>query len=243
MRQIRIYCEALTDTQQQLIINDDDAHHHIANVLRLQVGNELSIFNGNGLEIVAKISLIQKKQTNVDIIEKLQRNVESNCKLSLAQCSIKKDKMDWLIQKACELGVYEITPIISELCQSPPKKELQQKRLQHWQKILIGACEQCGRNQLPKLNEFCTLENYLKKNSTENVFILNPYKGGTQNLPPSVTSAHLIIGPEGGFTGREINIAEKNNAKNFQCGPRILRAETAAITALSLFQFKFGDLS
>lgn len=243
MRRTRIYCENFNANQETLSI-DNAAHHHIANVLRMRADDEVFIFDGRGLEIRAKIIATNKKQTTLALIEVLNKQTESPCQLSLAQCiTAKKEKMDWIIQKACELGVYQITPIISEYCQSPQKTELQKKRIQHWQKIIINACEQCGRNVLPTLNAFTSFEAYLKQQHESPLFLLNPHNNTETHLPEKLQQAHLIIGPEGGFSTHEVSLAAQHTIHNIQLGPRILRAETAAISALTLFQARYGDLS
>ena len=222
---------------------DEKASHHLARVLRAAIGEEITLFNGEGGEYRAVIRAISKKQVDVELLQFSSRTVESPVHLILAQGIARGEKMDFVIQKAVELGVSEIYPIITERCNVRLDKEREQKRLEHWRAVVISACEQCGRNQLPILHAPMLLPAWLQALRAELKFILLPQV--ERKLKAHSTTAKqisLLIGPEGGLSEQEITAAQAADFIALNLGPRVLRTETAALTALAVLQFQFGDI-
>jgi 16S rRNA (uracil1498-N3)-methyltransferase len=233
--------------QQSLAVNtiiqiSDKAFHHLAHVMRVKIGDEIILFNGNGSEYLANISKIHKKYIEVTIISFIDKNIESNLNLHLAQGIARNEKMDFIVQKAVELGVKSITPLITERSNYKSMKERDEKRLQHWQSIIISACEQSGRNNLPAIAAPISYQEWLSALSKPYGFVLTPHSAG--KLPNNISSesTYLLIGPEGGLSAKEIESAVNKNFHYLNLGPRILRTETATISALSIVQHCFGDL-
>jgi 16S rRNA (uracil1498-N3)-methyltransferase len=225
---------------------DKPAANHIVNVLRLSTNDSLIIFNGEGGEYSSKIISAVKRKVSIKLEKFSAIEKESPLKIHLLQGISRGEKMDFSIQKTVELGVSSITPIITERCGVKLSKERWGKRLDHWQKIIISACEQCERNSLPQLFPISTLTDYFSFASNKNTLklTLNPYAQNTLSrikTPPQ--EIVLLIGPEGGLTDLEIQLAEKNNFKSLKIGSRILRTETAALTVIAALQSRWGDLA
>ena len=219
----------------------DNAARHIGLVLRLSVDDKIILFNGDGVDYLSEIVEIQKKKINIKIIEKNNINRESVLSLHLGQAISRSEKMDWVIQKAVELGVNEITPIITQytVAKASPQK------LEHWKKIIISACEQCGRNKIPVLHAPLSLSTWMQQNKIQLGIIFDPEAElSLKNIDclgnPQVP-VYLLIGPEGGFNSDEIKLAEQYKLQAVKLGNRILRTETAAIAAISALQVLFGD--
>jgi len=217
-----------------------DAAHHCAHVLRYKVGDYLTLFNGDGFDYLATINLIEKKQCQVKITKKISLNNESPLKINLIQGIARGDKMDLIIQKAIELGVSEITPFFTERCNVKLDGKRLEKKLSHWKKIIISACEQSGRAIIPKLNEAIQI---MKLADMENTSIyLEPKAKQTFPDLKFDNSINLFIGPEGGFSEKDLTQLVNCGAKGIKLGPRILRTETAGLSAISILQSQFGDL-
>lgn len=217
------------------------ASHHIATVLRAKIGEELIVFNGQGGEYRAVITLIDKKGVEINIKEWIVRDTESRIVIHLAQGIARGEKMDFIMQKAVELGVQKIIPLITERCNVRLKGDREEKRWQHWQSIIISACEQSGRNYLPELSSPLTLQEWLPQVTAEHRFVLSPH--AHDSLPQSTSSTFaLLLGPEGGLSEDEIKQAEHYQFLPLKLGPRILRTETATIAALATLQYCYGDL-
>jgi len=155
----------------------------------------------------------------------------------------KGDRMDWIVQKATELGVNVISPLLTERSELKLNAERWEKKLNHWREIIISACEQCGRNRLPVLNPAQLLPEFLKSNVAETKLVLDPNPSGFCLADvQSPRSIAILIGPEGGFSAEEINQAKENGFMAWSLGPRILRTETAPVAALSILQSYWGDV-
>lgn len=239
MRITRIYQAAILHTQENITLNDT-ASHYLTNVLRCQVGDECLLFNGNGFETPARIIEIKKTGVIVSMSQQIENHRESPLPLHLAQAIAKSDKMDWILQKATELGINEITPLWTDYSEVKLNEERLRKKLTHWQGILISAAEQSGRAILPKLNPACALKDLPLSKPT---VLLSPR--GTQSLT-ALTEAipsrlTLCIGPEGGFSATEEAWAVQQGAHLMTMGKRILRTETASIAAIAVAQTLWGD--
>lgn len=223
---------------------DSRALHYVAHVLRAKTNDGLIIFNGQGGEYTANIIHIDKKNVTVRLKNFVARECESPLELFLVQGISRGEKMDFTIQKAVELGVKKIMPIFTERCNVKLDDERQAKRLQHWQSIVISACEQCGRNRLPAITPPASLDYWLQVAQPGIRFALSP--SSTRTLKdikiPATTQVVLLIGPEGGLSDAEIKKLMAHQFLPLNLGPRILRTETAALAAITALQVISGDL-
>jgi len=220
---------------------DPSASHHLANVLRTTVGEPVTLFNGEGGEYAGTIHRIDKKQVIVKITEFIEREAESPLQLTLAQGISRGEKMDYTIQKAVELGVKTIVPLITERCNVKLDAQRWQKRLQHWQAIIISACEQSGRNRVPEITPPQPLAEWLPTVTSDVRFVLSPHTKSTA-IMADIASITLLVGPEGGLSEKEMVIAKQYHFSSIQLGPRILRTETAAVAAIAAIQSQLGDM-
>lgn len=223
---------------------DDNAAGHLRKVLRLPNGAKIIVFNGHGGEYSGEISQISRHTVQVKIQQLIERDVETPLKIHLGQAIAKGERMDMVMQKAVELGVNQITPLFTERCNVQLDKARIQKKIRHWQGIIINACEQSGRNYLPVLHEPLTLNEWLHKTSAEISLVLDPYAKDAidfRSIQPQ--STRLLIGPEGGLSEAEVNHALHCQFKGLQLGPRILRTETAALAAICVLQCWWGDFA
>lgn len=215
---------------------------HMIKVLRLKVGQSVSLFDGENHETEAVIITVDRQQVTVSIGEVKQVCRESSLRLHLAQGLSKGERMDLVVQKAVELGVTEFTPVITEHTAFSLDKKRLEKKHHHWQKIIENASAQCGRNRLMQLNPTISFNAVLAPQKSTLV-LLNPRgKRNISELKENLDRICLLVGPEGGFSESEVNAIEKAGGYNLQLGPRILRTETAAITGVSYLQMQFGDL-
>jgi 16S rRNA (uracil1498-N3)-methyltransferase len=227
-----------------IITLSDQASHHLARVLRASVGDRLTLFNGEGGEYAAVITDITRKTVIAQIESYLAREVESPVDLCLAQGISRGEKMDYTIQKAVELGVNKIIPLLTERCNVKLDEERRLKRQQHWQSIAISACEQSGRNKVPDIAMPQSLMTWLPTVSSAHCFVLAP-QAETRLQQVSVSKNAqivLLIGPEGGLSDIEIHQACQQGFLALNLGPRVLRTETAAVAALTALQCYFGDM-
>lgn len=242
MRTPRFYDpQTLTVASEILLAADATQHIH---VLRLKVGAEIILFNGLGGQYLAQLSDVQKRSCSAHIRAYQNTCNESPLQLHLGQVISRGDRMEFVIQKAVELGVNEITPLISERCGVKIDAQRMLKKQQQWQKIAIAACEQSGRNIVPSIHNTEDLATWCKSRDIATKLTLHPrakYSIGT--LPDNIKNIRLLIGPEGGLTEDEVILTETLNFTETLLGPRILRTETAALTAITALQCRFGDLA
>ncbi|MER0202353.1 MAG: 16S rRNA (uracil(1498)-N(3))-methyltransferase [Nitrosomonas sp.] len=223
--------------------------HHAARVLRLKEGDALTLFNGQGGEFSAHITSITKSSTTVRVDAYHAIDRESPLSIELAQAVCVNEKMDWIIQKAVELGVTRIQPVTTARSIVHLSGERADKRQQHWQKIVISACEQCGRNYVPQVLPLISLPEWLSRKKSgqsprDVCFMLSTT--ATQSLkeipkPPADANLALVIGPEGGFTPEEEVVVLHTGFVPVRLGKRILRTESAALTAIAALQTLWGD--
>lgn len=236
MSKVRAY-HPFSLTQQSEQALTDEAFHHLIKVLRLKEGAAITLFDGNNREAHAIIQSVSKKEALCKIEEVMKVNREHPRALTLAQCLGKGEKMEWIIQKAVELGVSAFTPILSERTVVKLSKERLEKKLASWQKVIIGASEQCGRNQLMRLNPPIALNTFLQQANETTLFFHPKAEKTLKTLElPELKPLNLLIGPEGGFSDSEVEVAHQF-ATPVQLGPRILRMETAALVGVSLLLF------
>ncbi len=216
-----------------------EATRHLTTVLRLRPGAALSLFDGRGAAHMATL----QENGRATVGRRLDDDTEPPLSLHLLQAISKGERMDFVIQKATELGVTAITPVLTERCIVRLSGERATKRLRHWREILINACEQCGRYRLPSLHDITPLGQALQNAGEGLKLVLDPVsEKGPQTLPRPDNKVALLIGPEGGLTEGEIRQARQQDFVGLRLGPRTLRTETAAIAALSALQALWGDL-
>ena len=215
--------------------------HYLSKVLRMQTGRELTVFNGEGGQYSAEIVNITKKNVSIEIKAFSPENRQSHLELELAIGISRGERMDWVLQKATELGVTKITPLITERTEVKLGGERADKKFLHWQQILVSACEQCQRNLLPDLSEPVLFNDWITASKAEYKFVL--HHRDSQGLPATqnVHSVELLIGPEGGLSDEEIAQAIQKKFLPLTLGPRVLRTETAPVAAISLVQYLWGD--
>ena len=242
MRTPRIYTPQALAANHTLPL-DNDAANHVGRVLRMQAGQALQLFNGDGNNYAATITEVSKKQVTVKIIDAQTNPVESPLNIHLGQAISRGDRMDFAIQKAVELGVTEITPLFTERCGVKLDGERLSKRNEQWQKIAISACEQSGRSVIPVVHPAINLDQWLAQDTNSLQLTLDPRASATIKTLTASQHIRLVIGPEGGFTDIEVAATSLAGFTGIQLGPRVLRTETAALSAISALQLQFGDLA
>lgn len=244
MRTIRIY------TPQELVADrvltlEQPASQHLIQVLRLKQGSQITLFNGNGYQYPATLIDSDKKACRVQLKPSDYEEPASGLHITLALALSKGERMDFAFQKSVELGVNAIVPLITQRSVVKLDRERRQKKLTHWQKVVIGACEQSGRCRLPDMAPIQKIEEWLAADrSGGHKLILHPF-----NDKPitGITPANgpfriiLLIGPEGGLTDNEVELAVATGYRAVRIGPRILRTETAPLAAISALQTLWGD--
>ena len=222
-------------------------HIHATKVLRLKVGDQFALFNGDGYDYVAKVIELSKHKTSVEIIDRYEVNHESPLKITLAQGLAAGDKMDWIIQKAVELGIQSIQPLLTERSIIKLDRERADKKLEHWRTVAISACEQTGRSIIPDILSPIHLVQWLSnQNQIANSLklILTPAKAQNINhLEKPSSPVVFMVGPEGGFSEKEMNLALSSSFVPVNFGKRVLRTETASVVALSIMQNLWGDFA
>lgn len=242
MRIPRIYLPAQYSRGQSIELTEH-AFQHAIKVLRLKQNARLILFNGGGEEYLAVVESIDKRNATVIIQQQLESTKESDLVIQLGLGISKGDRMDFAIQKAVELGVAEITPLFTEHCVVHLDEKRMQKKINHWQGVIISACEQSGRSVLTKLNTPVTLSQWSQSSHDFSV-IFDPVATNTlKDISPEGNRVNLIIGPEGGLSSNEIaELKKKEKFYAVKFGPRILRTETAAVSAITAAQLLWGDL-
>lgn len=232
----RFYIEAelAVDTQIELT---ETVFHHWCKVLRAQVGDQATLFNGQGGEYNVELTEVSKKSATVQVSTFNPSNRTPAIRTLLGQVMSKGDRMDYAIQKAVELGVSEIQLLTSERCEMRLKYDRDQKKLDHWQGIAIAACEQCGMNIVPKILAPLSLEKWLASELPETKLVLAPNKDETSPLSNAKANIALLIGPEGGLSETEIQTANEVGFVNWCIGERVLRTETAPVVALAILNY------
>lgn len=229
---------------QEIILLDERNVHYVSRVLRANVGDELILFNGEGGEYNATIVQIDKKDVILKINQWIDREAESSLKLYLAQGISRSEKMDFTIQKAVELGVQKIFPVVTERCNVKLDEARCAKRLQRWESIIISACEQSGRNTIPELYPIQTLDTFLASDAADCKLVLAPIasKKIAELTIKNNSTVTLLVGPEGGLSSAEIMKAVQCHYLSLNLGPRILRTETAGLAAITALQCYAGDM-
>ncbi|MEZ5462575.1 16S rRNA (uracil(1498)-N(3))-methyltransferase [Dokdonella sp.] len=221
------------------------AGEHLARVLRLERGHPIVLFNGDGREFQAEISELTKRSVSARVLgEKDATDRESPLQLTLAQGIARGEKMDLVLQKATELGVTRIVPLITGRTEVKLDAERTARRLAHWQAVIAGACEQCGRVRLPKLETPVRLAHWAAELDTSAGLrlALDPTGKVMPRSLPAFERATLVVGPEGGLSDQDLSILDQADFLGLRLGPRILRTETAGLAAITALQAIHGDM-
>lgn len=221
---------------------DAEQGHYLQNVLRLRAGATLTVFNGEGGEFAAKVIEAHRAGVVLELAEPRARDAESPLRVTLGLGISRGERMDLAVQKAVELGVYRIRPLFTEHCVVRLEDNKRQQRQTHWQKIAISACEQCGRNRVPEVDEPLDLVDWLPGQTGLRLFLDPRAEASLATLPKPDGEVTVLSGPEGGFADRERDMALKLGFTGVRLGPRILRTETAVLAALTAVQVVWGDL-
>ena len=242
MRVPRLYQPGHYQTGDTLDL-EEDALRHAVHVLRLRSGDTVRLFNGLGGEFAAVLAEVGRRKATVTVGEFAQVEVESPLAITLWQGISRGERMDYTIQKAVELGVHIIQPVFTQRSVDL-KDDRAEKRQQHWQRVAISACEQCGRNRIPAIRPPQNLLNLLDVRAEQNDALrLFLDSHAATPLPDTLTTPGVILlaGPEGGFSEEERHAIAAADFQATLLGPRILRTETAAVAALAVIQARWGD--
>ena len=220
------------------------AGEHVARVLRLRVGDALTLFDGRGGEWSAQITAIAHSKVRARCLVHQDIERESPLAVTLLQSLARGEKMDWVVQKATELGVQRIQPVSAERSVVQIDDERAVRRLEHWQAVAAGACEQCGRNRLPRVDAPLGFAQACLVDPAATRLVLDADAGiSLCSAVPGATAVVLLIGPEGGLTDAELALTQSRGFVPVRFGPRILRTETAAVAAIAALQVIAGDYS
>ncbi|MGE4349268.1 MAG: 16S rRNA (uracil(1498)-N(3))-methyltransferase [Candidatus Berkiella sp.] len=236
----RIYYPTSLSKNQTLSL-DSEASHYVSKVLRLKENDQIFLFNGEGGEYLAQIKHL-KKTIMVQLIDYQLINRESSLQIHLGHGLARADKMDWVIQKTSELGVTTITPLETQRSIIKLENDRKEKRQTHWERIAISACEQSGRTSIPLVHQPQPVKTWALQ-SFEGISVFFDPKSTTsiKSLKPH-SHFRIAVGPESGWSDDEIQCLKNHGFIALSLGPRILRTETASVTAVSLLQGIFGDL-
>jgi 16S rRNA (uracil1498-N3)-methyltransferase len=239
----RFYCPFPLSVGALIALPDHVAHH--IHVVRLGTGDAITLFNGQGGEYTATLSTLEKKRAMAEVKAFSPREAELPYAVTLAQALPEASKMDWIIEKAVELGAVGIQPLAAQRCVVRLSAERAQKKMEHWQGIIVAASEQSGRNRLAHLGEPANFTDWIVQQDLHERILLSPRAEHTlghwaRHRPPQAVA--LLIGPEGGLTEEEEKIAIAKGALALSIGPRVLRTETAGLAAIAALNAVWGEL-
>jgi 16S rRNA (uracil1498-N3)-methyltransferase len=226
---------------------DPSESHHLLRVLRLGVSARVRVFDGADREYECEVVNAARGAVEVSILEELTTRVESSLRIVLAQALIKSDKFDWIIQKSTELGVARVAPLVTEYSDARRIEGRTGQRVNRWQRISLEALKQCGRRRMVEIGEPINWLDYCAHDDCDlKLFFCESGGIGIDragaDFSTSIESVSVAIGPEGGWSNQEINFAKERGFLPVHTGPRVLRTETAAVVAVALVQYLFGDL-
>jgi 16S rRNA (uracil1498-N3)-methyltransferase len=244
MRLSRIFTQQALKTGRDVDLAADKAHY-IGHVLRLKPGQLVALFNGHeAADYEARIDSLGKASARLHILQRHEKSCDPDIRISLIQAIGKFDTLDLIVQKATEIGVHKLIFFNAERTQFPLKDHKTEKKLAHWRGIIESACEQCGRNSLPSLTFYSSLEKCLADLPPANRLLLDFGSKTLSEFTPKQgpSDFQLLIGPEGGLNEREVQSCKQQDFSGCTLGPRVLRMETAAISILGLIQHLHGDM-
>lgn len=242
MRKTRIYLSATLDVDTTTVL-DKAASHHLIRVLRMKTGAAINLFNNSGNEYECTLLDLSQSAAKVRVHSCQPCHTESKLQIHLLQGISRGDRMDLSIQKATELGVTKITPVMCERTNVSLSTERWHKKLEHWQQIIISACEQSGRCQLAELTDISQLSEATRDSVAATRLVLDPATSTSLGAINATHTIALLVGPEGGLTEHEVETAKQNGFSGVTLGPRVLRTETAGIASIAALQALWGDLS
>jgi 16S rRNA (uracil1498-N3)-methyltransferase len=238
----RIFCDVRLGPGAQFALAPDAAQH-VSKALRLKAGDALTVFDGRGGEYDASIQRIERDRVDLKVGAWRDVERESALRIGLAQGLPEADKMDWVIQKAVELGVAWIQPLVCDRSVVRLSSERAAKREAHWRRVAIAACEQSGRNRLPDVRPTASFMSWIAVPAEGPRWMLSPQSESVARHAPPASPLELLVGPEGGLSERERELALSQGCESVALGPRILRTETAPIVALAAIHALWGDLT
>ena len=233
MKKPRLYAGALGQVAGEVVLSERN-HHYLSRVLRAKTSQVIELFDGTGRSYQATIKNISKRETIAQILN-ITKHKDRRLRVTLGLALIRSERFNWALQKATELGVFAIQPLITQFTDSPPETDRLKKKWGHWQEIVVNACEQSENNWLPELNR----PSYLHELVLPQQVVMAHPAGESAHIDTTRESL-LLIGPEGGFSDDEVSSLLKKQVKPMSLGPRILRAETAAIVGLTLLGHQYG---
>lgn len=242
MREIRVFVELpLADGRE--FVAPEALAHYARNVLRLSQGDALRVFDGSGSEFSATITAVSKKEVRILTGAPLPALPESPLAVHLGVGLSRGERMDYALQKATELGVASITPLLLSRCNARLSEERSESRMRHWRQVIVSACEQSGRACVPELGVTSSLDAWLAERSALPGLVLHTRDAvPLDTLDPAPHGVRVLIGPEGGLDDMEFAAARAAGFRPWSLGPRVLRAETAPVAALAILQHRWGDL-
>ena len=226
------------------VLLPEQAGEHVARVLRLERGHPLILFNGDGCEYDATLASLAKRAVTAEVGQVREVDRESKLDITLAQGVARGEKMDWILQKATELGVARIVPLVTERTEVKLDEERAERRVAHWRSVAAGACEQSGRTRLPEIQAPLRLDRWLSDLDTDvalRLALLPEGDTGLRQFSQADDGVLLCVGPEGGFSDNDVAMLRHAQFHGLRLGPRILRTETAGIAAIAAMQALLGD--
>lgn len=241
MRQSRIFTPQPLQGQNTLVL-EGAAGHYIARVLRLSKDDAITLFNGDGADYLAVISEVRSQRVRVQVTGSIAAAAESPLRITLVQAVCRGERMDYVLQKATELGVFCIQPLLSQRVEVLLDAARQEKRMLHWQGVVTSACEQSGRAIVPEVKSPLSLADWLGAADFPVSLVLDPLAGKRlSGVAIEGNPVAVLVGPEGGFTDEEVKAAREQGLQAVSMGPRVLRTETAGPAAIAVLQASSGD--
>lgn len=241
MRTIRLYHPKLSSTLvgQSIELNKEQTHHAVT-VLRVKKGQAVTLFDGQSYEFLTTVLLVEKRRIVVEIND-FKHCPATDLLIHLGIAVSKGERMDWVIQKATELGASHITPLTSQRVDVKLSADRWEKKQTHWEKIIINACEQCGQNILPQLHPVTPLTDWIENRVENKKLVMDP-EGETLTLQKTdnTASCALLVGPEGGLDDWEIQQAQQQGFERWKLGNLVLRTETAPVAGIAILQYSLG---
>lgn len=236
----RFYIETRLREGSTCVLPEESAHHAVR-VLRLRGGDEVTLFDGRGGEYAARIAAIERLRISIDVLQHLAVEREAPLRISLVQGVSAGEKMDSTVRKAVELGVAAVRPVLATRSVARPRGERAESRREHWQKVAIAACEQCGRNRIPEVHPLVTLADYRAEGAAIKLLLSPRSETALSKMSLKGEEFILAAGPEAGFTAEEEAALAVQGFVPVRLGPRVLRTETAALAALAALNALRGD--
>jgi 16S rRNA (uracil1498-N3)-methyltransferase len=244
MRLTRSHIDTTLSPGKRVVL-PESAANHLTRVLRLREGDDCVLFNGDGRDYAARIVSIGKREVAAEVLSSLPVESESPLTITLIQGIARGEKMDLILQKATELGVSAVMPVVAERTEVKLDADRAEKRVAHWRSVMVSACEQSGRARIPSLSAPLPLFQAISTPRDPSLQLtLDPFgETSLATLPaPTTASVTIAIGPEGGWSPRDREALRAAGFIGLRLGPRILRTETAGLAAIAALQSRFGDL-